>query len=111
MSPDQQKISALPIDIYVRVSRVGGRDGDSFISPAVQEEQARYGLLAKGLAVGEVFTDLDQSGGKMDRPAFNEVMQRIRDGQSGGVIVATLDRFARNTVGLLEAVNEIEKHG
>jgi DNA invertase Pin-like site-specific DNA recombinase len=98
-----------PLDVYVRVSRVGGREGDSFISPELQEEKCRALATARGLQVGEVFTDLDRSGGKMDRPAFKQVLARIEGGESGGVIVARIDRFARTLIGGLQAVENIEQ--
>jgi hypothetical protein len=52
-----------PLDVYVRVSRVGGRDGESYITEAVQEERCRALAQARGLTVGEVFADRDQSAG------------------------------------------------
>src|SRR5712692_8857931 len=88
-----------PLDLYVRVSRVGGREGDSFISPEVQEEKCQALAKARGLKVGQVFTDLDRSGGKMDRPQFKEALARIESGESGGIIVARIDRFARTLLG------------
>lgn len=99
------------LDVYVRVSRVGGRQGDSFISPKVQRERAEALIKAKGYKLGEVFTDLDESGAKMARPEFERALDRVRAGDSDGIVVAKLDRFARNTRGLLEAVEEIERHG
>ena len=98
-----------PLDVYVRVSRVGGREGDSFISPELQEEKCRALAKARGLEVGQVFTDLDRSGGKMDRPAFKQVLARIEGAESGGVIVARIDRFARTLIGGLQAVESIEQ--
>jgi DNA invertase Pin-like site-specific DNA recombinase len=98
-----------PLDVYVRVSRVGGREGESFISPELQEEKCRALAKARGLQVGQVFTDLDRSGGKMDRPAFKQVLARIEGGESGGVIVARIDRFARTLIGGLQAVESIEQ--
>ena len=100
-----------PVDVYVRVSRVGGREGDSFISPSVQEERCRALATARGYEVGRVFTDLDQSGGTMDRPAFNEALARIRSGESGGIIVARIDRFSRTMQGALNTLQEIEEAG
>ncbi len=100
-----------PLDVYVRVSRVGGREGDSFISPAVQEERCRALATARDYRVGEVLTDLDKSGGTMDRPALNEALARIRSGVSGGIIVARIDRFARTMQGALNAIEEIEEAG
>ena len=108
MSP--KKITR-PLDLYVRVSRVGGREGDSFISPEVQEEKCQALAKARGLKVGEVFTDLDRSGGKMDRPQFKEALVRIQSGESGGIIVARIDRFARTLLGGLSAIEDINNAG
>jgi site-specific DNA recombinase len=109
MSPKEKPNQ--PLDVYVRVSRVNGREGDSFQSPEVQEERCRAYATALGLQVGEVFTDLDQSGGKASRPAFDKMMQRIRDGESGGVVVYKLSRFSRRVKDTLAGIAEIESHG
>jgi DNA invertase Pin-like site-specific DNA recombinase len=106
-----QKNITQPLDLYVRVSTVRGRQGDSFISPELQEEKCRALARARGLAVGQVFTDLDRSGDRMDRPAFKRVLARIEAGESGGVIVARIDRFARTLIGGLQAIESIEKAG
>jgi DNA invertase Pin-like site-specific DNA recombinase len=100
-----------PLDVYVRVSRVGRREGDSFISPEVQEEKCRLLAKSRGLRVGQVFTDLDRSGGKMDRPEFNRALERVESGESGGIIVARIDRFARTLVGGVQAVDAINAAG
>jgi DNA invertase Pin-like site-specific DNA recombinase len=100
-----------PLDVYVRVSRVAGREGDSFISPEVQEEKCRALAKARGLKVGRVFVDLDKSGGKMDRPQFKEALARIESGESGGILVARIDRFARTLIGGLQAINDINEAG
>jgi hypothetical protein len=59
MSP--KRISR-PLDIYIRVSDVRGRTGDSFISPQEQEDRCRAALASRGLEAGEVFRELDVSG-------------------------------------------------
>lgn len=101
----------MAIDIYVRVSAVGGREGESFQSPGDQEQRCRAQLEADGLEAGRVFTDLDQSGGKMNRPAFDALMERVESGKSSGVVVARLDRLGRTTRGVLDAVARIEDAG
>lgn len=108
MSP--KKISA-PLDIYVRVSDVRGRGGDSFISPKDQEERCRALARARGYKVGEVFTDLDVSGGKMQRPELDRAIARIEEGVSAGIICAKLDRFSRTLVGGLQTLEEINALG
>jgi hypothetical protein len=59
---------------YVRVSRVNGREGDSFISPTVQRERITAYARSQGYTVNFLPDELDQSGGKADRPIF---MQRL----------------------------------
>jgi DNA invertase Pin-like site-specific DNA recombinase len=84
-----------PIDIYVRVSRIGGRE--QLISPQEQERRARDLARERGLTVGEVLTDLDESGGNLDRPGLQRALRRVESGESGGVIVAWLDRLSRDS--------------
>ncbi len=100
-----------PCDVYVRVSTVRGREGDSYISPDVQEERCRSAAAARGVKVGHVFKDEDQSGAKMSRPAFDKALARIESGESGGIIVARLDRFGRSLVGGLQTIKRIEDAG
>src|SRR5262245_14682755 len=94
MSPKTK--STKPIDVYVRVSRVMGRDVESDGGTAAeQERRCKAQLEADGLELGDVFVDLDESGKLESRPAFDEMMRRIEDGSSGGVIVYNLRRFGR----------------
>lgn len=101
----------LPADSYIRVSRVGDRAGDSYISPDVQREANAACAERLGLALRENPPEENESGGTMDRPIFNAIMERIRNGESGGIIVYKLDRFARNLVGGYTALTEIAKSG
>jgi DNA invertase Pin-like site-specific DNA recombinase len=108
MSP---KKVTLPLDIYVRVSDVKGREGDSFISPKEQADRCHAAAVARGFKVGEVLEELNVSGGKMERPVLNEALERIHDGLSGGIIVARIDRFGRTVVGALDAIEKINEAG
>jgi site-specific DNA recombinase len=102
---------ARPLDIYVRVSDVKGRAGESFQSPKEQEERCRAALASRGLEAGKVFRELDVSGKSMERPELREVRERIEAGVSGGVVVARVDRLGRTVVGALEVIQEIDKAG
>src|SRR4051794_5300568 len=82
-------------DGYIRVSRVGDRS-ERLRSPDFQEREIRREAKQRGLRVGSVISDLDQSGGRDDRPGLLEAIARIEAGQSAGIIVAKLDRFSRN---------------
>jgi site-specific DNA recombinase len=105
------KAKALHLDAYVRVSRVGGRGGESFISPDVQREQIQRWADYTGATILRWHEDLDQTGGKMSRPAFDEMMERITSGATGGVVVAKTDRFARTLVGALGALEALSEAG
>lgn len=101
----------LPLHGYVRVSQVGGREGDGFISPDVQERAIRDWAARAGVDVVMQRPELNVSGGTMDRPIFNEIMQRIRSGESGGLVVYKLDRFSRSLLGAVTTLAELGEHG
>lgn len=101
----------LRLDAYIRVSKVAGRSGESFISPDVQRERIEAWAKAHGHELAWHEPELDVSGGSMSRPVFDRIMERIRTGASDGVIVAKLDRFARTLVGALGTIEELERHG
>ena len=101
----------LPLDGYVRVSRVGARDQtDGFISPDVQERSIGDWGARSGAEVVMRPHELNVSGGTMDRPVFNEIMGRIRSGKSGGVVVYKLDRLARTVLGAVSTLEELGRH-
>ncbi len=99
------------LDAYIRVSKVAGRAGESFISPTVQRERIEAWAQLHGTRLVWHEPELDVSGGRMDRPVFEQIMGRIRTGETGGVVVAKLDRFARTLVGALGTLEEFEHHG
>jgi len=83
-------------DGYIRVSRVGGRSGDAFISPGEQKERVKAWAKAQGHRIDKWHEDLDQPGSKSDRPGLTAAMARIESGETGGIVVARLDRFGRS---------------
>jgi DNA invertase Pin-like site-specific DNA recombinase len=95
------------MDQYVRVSRVAGREGESFISSDVQREQGEAWANLRGVEVPMIHEDLDQSGGKLDRPGLNALLARIRAGETDGVIVSKLDRLSR--LGVADALRLVEE--
>ena len=99
------------LDAYIRVSKVGQRKGENFISPSVQLEQIERWIRAHGHRLGNVFEELDQSGARSDRPLLMEALERIESGESQGIVVAKLDRFGRSVVDGLRAIKRIEVAG
>jgi DNA invertase Pin-like site-specific DNA recombinase len=100
---------ARPVDIYVRVSRVGKRE--RLMSPEDQESSARAYSARLDLRAGKVIKDIDQSGGKADRPGLVEAIERVERGVSGGLVVAYFDRFSRDVLQGLEILRRIEDLG
>lgn len=87
-----------PVGGYIRVSRVGGRTGEGYISPDEQREgiDAYAKQLNAHVPDDAWFKDEDYSGGSFDRPAWEDLIARIESGELEGVIVWRIDRFARN---------------
>lgn len=85
------------VDGYIRVSRVGGRAGDGYISPDIQRERIQAYATELGATISEWHTDEDYSGGNIDRPGFQRALARIEAGETGGIVVMAIDRFARTT--------------
>ena len=54
--------------------------------------------------------EMNVSGGTMDRPIFNRLMQRVRDRESGGIVVFKSDRFARSLIGAVTTLAELGEH-
>jgi len=101
----------LRLDGYVRVSRVGGREGEGYISPDVQRDAiAAYAAELSGEIVAW-HDDQDFSGGNIERPGFQAVIERLRAGETDGVVVMRVDRFARSVADGAAVVREIVDRG
>jgi DNA invertase Pin-like site-specific DNA recombinase len=101
-----------PLDIYVRVSAVGERTGESFGSPAEQEGAARGWAERTGISVGEVVTELDVSGATpVDERELGRLIRKCEAGESGGIIVRFADRFARDIIEGARALQRIHEAG
>jgi DNA invertase Pin-like site-specific DNA recombinase len=105
--------------IAVRVSRVGGRGGERFLSPEIQITAARRRIEQYGgvvdPTVGEdgIFYDLDVSGAvdPHARAGLGQALELVRAGQLQGVAIYDLSRFSRDTAGGLRALEQVAAHG
>lgn len=97
-----------PIDGYIRVSRVSGREGDSFISPGEQRRAIEGWASLHSREIERIFEDLDESGKARNRPGLDAAMERIESGVTGGVVVAKLDRFGRSVPHLGELLSILD---
>jgi site-specific DNA recombinase len=98
-------------DGYIRVSRRGGREGESFISPDVQREKIDRWAKAHDVEIVQWWEEIDQSGAKLERPMFQEALSRCERGETGGIVVARLDRFARSAIDALESIRRLNAAG
>lgn len=89
-------MAPLKLDGYVRVSRIGGRAGEGYISPDVQREAIEAYAGELGGEIVAWHDDQDFSGGNTERPGFQAALERIRAGESDGIVVKRIDRFARS---------------
>jgi DNA invertase Pin-like site-specific DNA recombinase len=99
--------------IYIRVSEVGGREGESFGSPDEQEVAAREWAERNGVEVEtDAVVELDVSGATAvgDRK-LGGLIERCESGELEGVIVRYEDRFARDVIEGALALKRIEECG
>ena len=97
----------------VRVSRVGDRDGEQFVSPSDQSERIRAACERDGLALVDVFEELDVSGGAPleKRPGLLRAVQMVEAGEAEVVMVAFFDRLVRSLSVQIEVVRRVENAG
>src|SRR6266567_3372409 len=87
---------AKPVDIYARVSHLK-RKTKRELTAEGQVAVCRLRLADLGLEEGEVLVDPGRSAWnpEVKRPAWDELMDRLERGVSGGMIVFDLERFTR----------------
>jgi len=97
------------MDGYIRVSRRAGREGESFISPEVQRRKIADWAKLHDVEIVQWWEEIDQSGARLERPLFQEALGRCERGETGGIVVARLDRFARSAVDALESIKRLNE--
>lgn len=97
--------------IYTRVSRVGGRSGDSYISPDTQRKACEAKAKADGYQVVEVIHEEDVSGGDADRKGYKRAIEMIETGKSEAIIVYNIFRFSRSVADGGKDIDRITKVG
>ncbi len=95
--------------LYIRVSTHWQIDKDSL--PVQREDLINYAKYALGIDKFEVFEDAGYSAKNTDRPAFQQMMSRLRTGEFSHLLVWKIDRISRNLLDFAEMYSEIKKLG
>jgi site-specific DNA recombinase len=94
------------VAIYIRVSTVHQVDKDSI--PMQKRDLIAYCQLILGTDNYEIFEDAGYSGKNTDRPAFQDMMSRIRKGEFTHILVWKIDRISRNLLDFAEMYEELQ---
>ena len=94
--------------LYVRVSTSYQVDKDSL--PFQKKELINYSKYILGIDNFEVFEDAGYSAKNTDRPAYQDMMKRVRDGEFSHILVWKLDRISRNLRDFTEMYDELKKY-
>ena len=82
--------------VYARLSKEDEQRGDSASIETQVEMLTRY-VTGHGWNLAAVYKDDGYTGTNFDRrPAFNEMMEKVRDREINLVVVKDLSRFGRN---------------
>lgn len=105
----RDKLSALKVAIYIRVSTHWQVDKDSL---KVQErELIAYCQMVLGINDYVVFTDPGYSAKNTDRPDYQAMMDRIRTGEFSHLLVWKIDRISRNIIDFATMSEELKHLG
>lgn len=95
------------VAIYIRVSTLYQIDRDSL--PMQRKDLIAYAELILGINDYEVFEDAGYSGKNTDRPAYQDMIQRIRNGEFSHMLVWKIDRISRNLLDFAEMYEELQE--
>jgi DNA invertase Pin-like site-specific DNA recombinase len=97
----------------VRVSRVGDREGERFVSPSEQRERIRSACERDGLELVDTLDEPNVSGGAplSRRPGLRHAVELVEARQADVVVVAYFDRLVRSLQVQREVVERVEAAG
>jgi site-specific DNA recombinase len=99
---------------YIRVSSYLGRDRGEALTEDVQLEKIKQWCAVADLELIDVLRDIDRSGKDFDargRPAFDELLARLRAGEAEAVVVYRMSRFGRDFYETVRTVRRLREEG
>ncbi|MEX2388853.1 MAG: recombinase family protein [Phycisphaeraceae bacterium] len=100
--------------IYTRKSTEEGLE-QSFNSLDAQRDAAEAYIAsqkAEGwIVLPDRYDDGGFTGGNTDRPAFQQLMQDVREGKVDTIVVYKIDRLSRSLMDFAQIMETLEKHG
>ncbi len=94
------------VAIYIRVSTTYQVDKDSL--PMQRQDLEAYSRLILGIDDYVFFEDAGYSGKNTDRPAYQDMMERVRRGEFSHVLVWKIDRISRNLLDFASMYQELQ---
>lgn len=108
-TPTTGKSAVMRAAIYVRVSTIYQVDKDSL--PLQKQELTGFCKYSLGIEDVVIFEDAGYSGKNTDRPAFQRMMEQIRNGLFTHLVVWKIDRISRNLLDFATMYAELKKLG
>lgn len=102
-------ITSIKVAIYIRVSTMYQVDKDSL--PMQREDLSNYCRYVLNTNNFEVFEDAGYSAKNVERPAYQQMMARVRTGEFSHVLVWKIDRISRNLMDFTNMYNELKLLG
>ncbi|MDO4302198.1 MAG: recombinase family protein [Clostridia bacterium] len=94
------------VAIYIRVSTVHQLDKESL--PFQRRELTNYAKYVLNINDFEIFEDAGYSGKNTLRPAFQDMMKRVRNYEFTHILVWKIDRISRNIIDFANMFNELK---
>lgn len=113
-SPSRTKRASLRRAVgIVRVSRVGSRSGEQFVSPSEQRTRIGDACARDGLQLVETLEELDVSGGAAlaKRPGLRRAVEMVEAGEADVIVAGYFDRLVRSLAVQAELVSRVEQAG
>lgn len=95
--------------LYIRVSTQYQVDKDSL--PLQREDLKNYTKYALGIDSIEIFEDAGYSAKNTFRPAYQQMMARMRTGEFSHLVVWKIDRISRNLLDFAGMYSELKRLG